>query len=863
MTVETASHFINFLKAYLPSIGNNAQFDEHVTKLARDNKVQPFRFVFQKQLEYKDRIASCMNRHESKVFLISGQAGDGKTHFLHDICTDPKLFNLSEDTWLSMLDNSYDYLAVDASGKIDSTSTHIPPNTPKRGVRAIHFTDRALKLIIVTDLTCIDRDSDKQDFFSIIEDVALHSIARKSHAAHASTAAATAPAPATAGATAGAAGAAAAGAGAAGRVTTIVLVAGNNGRILSTFNDYERYAQSTNRKVRSEIEKLTKSLEKHMILKRTFSCAFMDLMPLSDCLDRKAVEAIFRTVLEDNNWDKCSNCSIHDKCPILANRRALLNDNVIRHFSDLYELAKDDGMHFTVRNLLVVISNAILGNKDKATDRFYTCRKAATDVKKLFDAPNNYVKDRRSSPFDNLLGINLSTALFHQVSKDDESSGSSDNASDALSTPPIFVQLSSFGIGEQSSKLIDDFIVHGCSDESSAAGERLSALLGDYDAAELKQKLKYCLELLQEPTDSDSEKENVAYAKNMKSYMDSMRRLLFFTADESVDSAVLRSAGFSTYSLSSLNYAKNYLTFKNIVRQTHNLNDDDLALSIVKQLLDGLNRVFTTLSVVNSDKKVFITSNNIINPSAFCIVPDESRYILNFDGSKNRFQDVMRIVPSALLNDVKNLPTLAYYPPADTWAELEQQGLASSFEKQEPEITDFFDDDFITSTLKHIDDDAVFRGFLMGRSINISELDAYQKFKHYYKYLKDESNTPSLSPAMQTILSTLSSKFDTELGNSSSSTLCYPEESKAGGRYPVVAEKLILSPRLFDYLMCLGAGDSSISFSDECNEELTAFKTRIDAFKAKTYKGLASNGQPSIAKLMFCYVDSSGQISYR
>lgn len=857
MTVETASHFINFLKAYVPNIGNNAQFDEHVTQVARDNHVQPFKFVFNKQLEYKSHIGACINKHESKVFLISGQAGDGKTHFLHDICTDPQLFNLTEDTWLSVLHQDYDYLAVDANGHIDPTSTLLPTEAIKRGVKSIHFTDRALKLYIVTDLTCIERNSDKQDFFSIIENVAHLNLARKANASAAGAAAGAATTAAVAASAAQAAAAAAAGA-AGQAVTTIVLVAGNNGRILSTFNDYERYALSSHAKVRREIERLTKSLEKHMILKREFRSDFMRLMPMSECVDRQAVENIFKTVLEDSNWSKCSNCSIHEKCPILANRKALNNDNVIRHFADLYELAKDDGMHFTVRNLLVVICNAILGNKDKATERFYTCRKASFDVKKQFDAPNNYEKDRRSSPFDNLLGINLSAANFHEMSKDSDSSAYS--ISDALSTPPIFVQLSSFGIGEQSSKLIDDFIVHGCTDDNSAAGIRLNELLSNYDAAELKNKLKYCLELLQEPTDSDSETENQAYVKNMKSYMDSLRRLLFFTADERSDNAQLNADGFSTYSLSSLNYAKNYLKFKHIVRNTHNLNDNELSLATVKQLLDGLNRVFTSLSVVNSNKKVFITSNNIINPSAFCIVPDDSRYILNFDGSPNHFQDVIRIVPSALLNDVKNLPTLVYYPPADTWAKLEQEGMASSYENQESNLSDLFDEAFITSALQHISEDNYFKGVLKGKSINIAQISDFQKFKRYYEHLKEKAHDETLLSKEQSLLNSLSSQFDTD--SSSTSSISYPEESKAGGRYPVVAEKLILSPRLFDYLMCLGAGDSSISFSDECNEELTAFKTRIDAFKAKTYNGLTSDGKPSIAKLMFCHVDDSGQIIY-
>ena len=64
----------------------------------------------------------------------------------------------------------------------------------------------------------------------------------------------------------------------------------------------------------------------------------------------------------------------------------------------------------------------------------------------------------------------------------------------------------------------------------------------------------------------------------------------------------------------------------------------------------------------------------------------------------------------------------------------------------------------------------------------------------------------------------------------------------------------------FNYLMCIGAGDSSISFSDECHEELTSFKTRIEAFKSMHDNNQNSNEKQVIEKLKFCKVDQDGQV---
>ena len=562
MKAKTAANFINFLKAYVPNIKNIAQFDEHVVDVAKKNNVQPFKFEFAKLSVYKQQIKQAYDELQSRVFLISGQAGDGKTHFLRSLCSiDSDVFCLSDKTWDAIIEDKYQNIYVDDKGELDLEQIKSLPGRANSKVKNVFFNNKPIRLVLITDLTCINSDADKDDLLQVIKYIARNSLKRKQQENHKYTAhSIVSEHDMSLGHDYD-------------NTTTIALIAANNGRILKTFSDYALLCTQELKKLQNaklseaadnssqvalndlkqevlyELIKLSKSIERHMILHKVFRSDFMQLMPLSDCLDRTAVEEILTKVLNSEQWNQCQECSIHDKCPIFANRNALNSPNVIRHFADLFELAKDDGMHFTVRNIMVVVCNAILGNLQKDNDRFYTCRKAEYDVKNYFN------KDRRSSPFDNLLGLNLNSKQFNLIDLDGDQKAN--DVIEALNTPPIFKQLESFGVGFNSNKIIDDFIVKACLYPSSDASHKLNELIGiSSDAAQIKEKLKQSIDCALNSVDSDSKENSELYNEAMRSYIASMRRMLFFTADQNVDNAVNHGSGVSSYSLLSLNTPK-------------------------------------------------------------------------------------------------------------------------------------------------------------------------------------------------------------------------------------------------------------------------------------------------------------------
>ena len=873
MSVRTASNFINFLKAYVPNINNIAQFDEHVVDVAKKNNVKPFKFEFTKLSVYKQQIKQAYDELQSRVFLISGQAGDGKTHFLRSLCSiDSDVFCLSEKTWDAIIEDKYQNIYVDDKGELDLDKIKALPGRESSKVKNIFFNNKPIRLVLITDLTCVNSDADKNDLLQVIKDIARNSLKRKQQENHKYTAQSIVSEHDM------------------GlghdydNTTTIALIAANNGRILKTFSDYALLCTQELKKLQKaklseaadnsshvalndlkqevlyELIKLSKSIERHMILHKVFRSDFMQLMPLSDCLDRTAVEEILTKVLNSEHWGKCQECNIRDKCPIFANRNALNSHNVIRHFADLFELAKDDGMHFTVRNIMVVVCNAILGNLQKDNDRFYTCRKAENDVKSYF---NN---DRRSSPFDNLLGLNLNSKQFNLIDLDGDQKAN--DVIEALNTPPIFKQLESFGVGFNSNKIIDDFIVKACLYPSSDASHKLNELIGiSSDAAQIKEKLKQSIDCALNSVDSDSTANSGLYNEAMRSYIASMRRMLFFTADQNVDNAVNYGSGVSSYSLTELKYAKAYLNFKNLVRHNIDLSngDENTPPSVLEQLIDGLNRVFTSLSVMSSNDSVYISSNNIINPAEFCIVQDKDRFVLKFVKDDSKFTDVVRIVRSGLFDDVNDLPTLAYYPTSRYWQELSEHANSGFNEVNNDDSSTSLSQEIKDHIIRTMNDNLEFNGFCLSRSPSFADSDETQKLKLCYEFMALKDKAKNLKEELRPLFAKLNEVFGKTSEASSDSSQAqgysmYADYTKFNNCFPVAAVKLILSPRIFNYLMSIGAGDSSISFSDECHEELTSFKTRIEAFKSMHDNNQNSNEKQVIEKLKFCKVDQDGQV---
>ena len=76
-------NFISYLSKY--GLNSNLQFDEYVSKAARDLNIRAFDFNLPLLESYREEIKRAIASNHSTLILLTGRAGDGKTHFF-DLC---------------------------------------------------------------------------------------------------------------------------------------------------------------------------------------------------------------------------------------------------------------------------------------------------------------------------------------------------------------------------------------------------------------------------------------------------------------------------------------------------------------------------------------------------------------------------------------------------------------------------------------------------------------------------------------------------------------------------------------------------------------------------------------------------------
>lgn len=158
----------------------------------------------------------------------------------------------------------------------------------------------------------------------------------------------------------------------------------------------------------------------------------------------RLVDAIIEQVCEHPGWKGCdSACDDQTAatCPILINRHLLLRKesaSLRSRLQALIEIAAADDKHLSIRQLIILVVNALLGDsKDPYRTPLMNCARA-----QLRTAENGYCY---TSPYDNIFGDNHSTSRRSQHA--------------------AFAVLAEFGIGLETNNYFDglllDAIEHG------------------------------------------------------------------------------------------------------------------------------------------------------------------------------------------------------------------------------------------------------------------------------------------------------------------------------------------------------------------------------------------------------------------
>jgi hypothetical protein len=356
----------------------------------------------------------------------------------------------------------------------------------------------------------------------------------------------------------------------------VVILAANHGQLLARLRDLGKRQE--------RVHPLRKPLQERF-LQSGPAPDRLAVFDLSRSASRKALDEVAKAVAGHPEWAKCARCSLRaggKVCPIDENRRRLLGESdggqLARRLGDLIEIARLNGVHLPVRDLLALCSNMVLGYSDAkgAKENLMTCA----------DVPKIQASGRLglASIYANAFGANLPKR----------------RASDR----PVFKAMASFGVGEETTNAADGLLVYGKDDARLEADfDRLVAVDTVYGAtAEFRAAQISYLEGHEGVRLEGSSSEFLEM-------LEAQRRRLYFALPDA-------EPGYRRWSMTALRFAGDYLDIIESLKARKPVSEATRG-----RIAKGLNRVMTGLLLENVDR-VFIASSGGFTQSRVSVLCD-------------------------------------------------------------------------------------------------------------------------------------------------------------------------------------------------------------------------------------------------
>lgn len=358
-----------------------------------------------------------------------------------------------------------------------------------------------------------------------------------------------------------------------GEDSAFVVVAANHGQILERLRDLGIR--------QSRVHPLRKPIQDAFLLSGHLP-ERLAIFDLSRTTHRNSLEEVLNAVAGHPEWGSCEKCPLQAEgrvCPIVENRTRLLGASdggrFARRLGDLVEVARLNGWHLPVRDMLALVSNMILGHKE-AKEGLMAC----ADVARIQDGQTT----ERGSLYGNVFGSNLPRR----------------RAMDR----PVFKALASFGIGDETTNGADGLLVYGNDDAKlTAAFARLVGNDPVYGAtpAFMAAQQRYL------------EGDEVARLDNGASgfleRLEAQRRRLYFTlpGDE---------ADYDFWGMTAFRFAGDYLEMTSALLDKKPVNETTRS-----RMVRGLNRVMSGLLIENNDL-IFVASSGGFTQSKVSVLCD-------------------------------------------------------------------------------------------------------------------------------------------------------------------------------------------------------------------------------------------------
>lgn len=357
----------------------------------------------------------------------------------------------------------------------------------------------------------------------------------------------------------------------------VLVIAANHGQVLDRLRDLGK-RQGRRHPLRTPLQEC--------FLQAGPAPDRLAVFDLSHTTTRKTLEEVAKAVAGHPEWDNCSRCALSGGgkvCPIDENRRRLLGEaddsQLASRLGDLVEIARLNGLHLPVRDLLALCSNMVLGYSDakEAKENLMTC----ADVAKIQETSNV----SKANIYANAFGANLPKR----------------RATDR----PVFKAMAGFGVGEETTNGADGLLVYGKDD---------SRLQADFARLVASDSIYGATANYLTTQDAYLEGHEVARldggAADFIEMLEDQRRRLYFTLPNN-------EPGYSRWAMTVFRFAGEYLGIIDTLIENKKQVDEIVRARIAK----GLNRVLTGLLLENSDR-IFIASSGGFTQSRVSVLCD-------------------------------------------------------------------------------------------------------------------------------------------------------------------------------------------------------------------------------------------------
>lgn len=503
------STWLKFLRHYGPIPRNDNMYDETIQRSARRQKITPVEFEHPMQ----DLVLRCFDRRtvDPVSVILTGTAGDGKTHLCRQVW---KALKGDEKAWASddpLLSLEFSY-PKDRSAWPESDNPDLY---------------RMVKVYFLRDLSGWVPQSGAA--WEPEKEALLLRLCRSIATANGDE---------------------------------IFLVAANDGTLLDSWRKLPQTDEV--RKSRELFEELLVKEKQEQAGTR------LKFFNLSRANSADLFDRALNAFLAHAGWETLRLQATNDNdlfganCPIRRNLELLGSELVRGRLRSLLELCDHNGLHVPVRQILLLLTNAVLGHPDVKD-----CLMTPADVPKIIAAGTV----SKASVYNNIFGGNLPEIRRLDVT--------------------VFDYLERFQIGYETSNRVDNILIFGEGDEN--LGCYFDQLLTQdrfygADARYYAAKRQYI-----EGTDESGEQ-----SQEFLQLLIGQRRGMFFKITKAQEEEL------NLWELTVFKFAGEYLDSVAGVLQCGGV----VKRPILSRLIKGLNRVFTGM-LMNSDRELFLaTSGN-------------------------------------------------------------------------------------------------------------------------------------------------------------------------------------------------------------------------------------------------------------